>query len=240
MKLLGDHCKRLREARDYSIDRLARESEGLSPSVIHRLESAEGAVTVSTLFRLAQVLSIHPKELWDFDIPVEWLTLEGTGAELIPEHHPSVRKQGFKTLLPVYSLKAAAGYFGRGEEVHREGWIEISSGVQLDSRMFVARAVGNSMLPKIRNGDLLVFRADPVGTRQGKIVLAEYRGPSDPDTGGSYTVKVYHSVKVQDRDGGWRHRQVTLSPLNAEYEPIRLTSDDQDAVRVIAEFLFKV
>ena len=45
------------------------------------------------------------------------------------------------------------------------------------------RAVGRSMEPMIHDGDFLVFRANPVGTRQGKIVLAQYRGPADPETG---------------------------------------------------------
>ncbi len=52
------------------------------------------------------------------------------------------------------------------------------------------------MLPRIHSGDLLVFRADPSGSKQGRVVLAQYRGPADPDTGGSYTVKQYGSSKL--------------------------------------------
>ena len=39
------------------------------------------------------------------------------------------------------------------------------------------------MEPRIHDGDYCVFRAKPEGTRQGKIVLAQYRGPADPETG---------------------------------------------------------
>jgi Clp amino terminal domain, pathogenicity island component/Peptidase S24-like len=105
-------------------------------------------------------------------------------------------EQRFVTLLPVYSLAAAAGYFGAGEHVECEGWVEV--GGTLDENMFVARAVGNSMEQRIHDGDLCVFRARPAGTRQGKILLVRYQGPTDPETGGSYTVKRYHAEKVVD------------------------------------------
>ena len=47
----------------------------------------------------------------------------------------------------------------------------------------------------------MVFRAKPAGTRQGRIVLVQYRGEADPDTGGSYTVKRYSSEKVAAEGG---------------------------------------
>ena len=40
---------------------------------------------------------------------------------------------------------------------------------RLDERMFVCRAVGRSMEPTIRDGDYIVFRAKPTGTRQGGL-----------------------------------------------------------------------
>jgi type III restriction enzyme len=148
-----------------------------------------------------------------------------------------VKREAFRTLLPLYSLKAAAGYFGNGEAVEPEGWVEVQGLGRLDHRMFVCRAVGRSMEPKIQDGDYLVFRADPAGTREGKIVLAQYRGPADPETGGSFTVKRYSSEKEADGEGGWRHTKVTLSPTNPEYSPIILSGDDAGAVEIVAEFL---
>ncbi len=148
-----------------------------------------------------------------------------------------VKREAFKTLLPLYSLKAAAGYFGAGEAVEPEGWIEAEDLGRLDERMFVCRAVGRSMEPRIRDGDYVVFRAKPAGTRQGKIVLAQYRGPADPDTGGSFTVKRYSSEKKSDEEGGWRHTKVTLSPTNPEYAPITLSGRDAGSVEIVAEFV---
>ena len=147
------------------------------------------------------------------------------------------KREVFRTLLPLYTLRAAAGYFGEGEAVEPEGWIEADGVGKLDERMFVCRAVGRSMEPAIRDGDYLVFRANPTGTRQGKVVLAQYRGAADPDTGGAFTVKRYSSEKEGGNESDWRHTKVTLSPTNLEYSPIVLSKDDADFVQVVAEFV---
>jgi len=148
-----------------------------------------------------------------------------------------MKREAFKTLLPLYSLKAAAGYFGSAEAVEPEGWIEANGVGKLDERMFVCRAVGRSMEPTIHDGDYVVFRAKPAGTRQGKIVLVQYRGLADPETGGSFTVKRYSSEKMSSEDGDWRHTRVVLSPTNPEYQPIVLVADDAERVEVIAEMV---
>ena len=157
--------------------------------------------------------------------------------KLISLEAERVRSEAYKTLLPLYSLKAAAGYFGDGEAVEPEGWVESDGIGRLDERMFVCRAVGRSMEPTIGDGDYIVFRAKPVGSRQGKIVLAQYRGQADPETGGSFTVKRYSSKKVTGDDEDWRHAQVTLSPTNPAYAPIVLTPTGDDDVTVLAEFV---
>lgn len=120
-----------------------------------------------------------------------------------------------------------------------EGWAEVK-GRRLDERMFIARAVGRSMEPTIHDGDLCIFRANPEGTRQGKIVLVQYRGIEDPETGGSYAIKKYSSEKAASGDDEWRHSKITLSPLNSEFEPIEVTgnSEENGNIRVIAEFVW--
>lgn len=148
-----------------------------------------------------------------------------------------VKREAFKTLLPLYSLKAAAGYFGGGEAVEKAAWVEVDSIGRLDEQMFVARAVGRSMEPRIRDGDYCVFRAKPEGSREGKIVLVQYRGPADPETGGAYTVKRYSSRVVTESGGGWRHARITLSPLNPDFKPIVLTPESEDDVQVLAEWV---
>lgn len=157
--------------------------------------------------------------------------------EVISLEDARAKRGAFKTYLPVYSLKAAAGYFGAGVSVEPEGWIDASSVGRLDEGMFVARAVGRSMEPRIHDGDYCVFRANPPGSRQGKIVLAQYRGSADPDTGGAFTVKRYRSTKTEARDESWQHAQITLEPLNKEYRPIELAPESEGEINVAAEFI---
>ena len=105
----------------------------------------------------------------------------------LPMDHARASAAAFKTALPLYSLHAAAGYFGAGEAVEQEGWLEVKDIGKLDTKMFVAQVHGRSMEPRINDGDYCVFRSDQVPS-DGDIVLAQYRGPADPETGGAYTV----------------------------------------------------
>ena len=67
---------------------------------------------------------------------------------------------------------------------------------------------------RIPNGFWCLFKASPVGSRQGKVVLIELRDPLDPENGGRYTVKIYHSTKRTTEDS-WEHTSITLKPDSA-------------------------
>lgn len=104
--------------------------------------------------------------------------------------------------------------------------------------LFVAQVVGESMNRRIPNGAFCVFRGPVAGSRQGRVLLVEHRDIADPDTGGSYTVKVYDSSHEVDESGGWRHTEIRLRPDTdaAGYEPIVLR-DQADDLRVVAELV---
>lgn len=150
------------------------------------------------------------------------------------------RAQGVPAV-PVVSLKFAAGSFS-DPQVLEEGateWVELPEWVKPQSGQFVAQVVGESMNKRIPNGAWCLFRANPQGTRNGKIVVVQHRSISDPETGGSYTVKRYRSEKVVDADGGWRHERIDLVPESdvAGFEVIPVQVADADDVAVIAEWL---
>ncbi len=162
----------------------------------------------------------------------------------IEEEEASVRVEAivnenvkYVDFLPLYSLKAACGYFGEGEMVEESGWVRVDSMGRLNRNMFIVRASGNSMEPRIHDGDYCVFRANPAGSREGKIVLVQNHGDYDSDYGGSYTIKQYSSRKTYDDDGGWLHESICLLPLNHDYRPIILDESDMEDFRVIGEFL---
>lgn len=133
--------------------------------------------------------------------------------------------------LPVYSIKAACGYFEDNciiPENEAEGWIDISNYHTKGGKdNFVIRAIGNSMLPKIKDGALCVFKlynVDSGGTRDGDIVLTECPD-KDTDTDCHYTIKKYHSEILEHSDGTREHSKIELIPLNKDYDVIELNND---------------
>lgn len=151
-----------------------------------------------------------------------------------PEVNDEVKYIDF---LPFYSIKAACGYFGEGEMVEELGWIKAEKMGRLNRNMFVVQAVGNSMKPIIQDGDYCVFRANPAGSRQGKIILAEHHNFYDPDYSGSYTIKTYTSKKSFDEDGNWMHEEIVLQPKNLSYSPIIINEEDSDDFCIVGELV---
>lgn len=139
--------------------------------------------------------------------------------------------------IPLYTLRAACGYFDDGEVPEAEGWIDATeNGFTPDSkRHFAIHAKGDSMLPKIKDGDICIFEWYDIcnaGSRNGEIVLTQSR-EYDPEYGGKYTIKRYHSEKVVSEEG-WQHTKVELCPLNPDFDTIELTEDDD--IRTIGIF----
>jgi SOS-response transcriptional repressor LexA len=136
----------------------------------------------------------------------------------------------FKTHLPQYSLRAAAGKFLDNDEISEEGWVEVPANMpHLYPDMFVAEIVGHSMEPVIPDGSFCVFRAGVTGSRAGRLVLAEDRESN------AYAVKRYTSEKVSTEEG-WRHQRIRLESLNPGYPSWDL-EPDEEKYRIIAEFV---
>lgn len=143
---------------------------------------------------------------------------------------------------PVVDLRFAAGAFSdvQALEDGADDWVALPDWVRPQPGLFVAQVVGESMNRRIPNGAWCLFRANPTGTRLGKVVVVQHRNIADPETGGRYTVKLYTSEKVPAGEGGWRHERITLRPDSdrPEFEPIELAAgDDEGGFRVIAEML---
>src|SRR5664280_1497706 len=62
--------------------------------------------------------------------------------------------------------------------------------------LFVAQVLGESMNRRIPSGACCLFQANPRGTRNENVVVAEHRSIQDPELEGRYTIKVYSSSKV--------------------------------------------
>ncbi len=151
---------------------------------------------------------------------------------MLYEDHVRPKVLPFRTHLPVYTCRAAAGRWGDQAEVEPNGWMEAPEGVKLNKDMFVAQVVGRSMEPVIPDGSFCVFRAGVVGSRQGRRVLVENLDESEAG-GQRYTVKRWTSEK-RPADHGWEHARIRLVALNPEFGAWDL--DEDSRCRVIAEF----
>lgn len=151
----------------------------------------------------------------------------------------------FVNCVPLLDLKVAAGGFSPEQIVAGDPgeyeWIALNGKTKPAPGLFVAQVVGESMNRRIPNGAWCVWRLNPTGTKQGRVVLAQHRDIQDPEHGGTYTVKVYESEKVETEDGGWRHSRITLKPHSTDpnFTPIVLEMDDleEGELEIVAELV---
>lgn len=122
----------------------------------------------------------------------------------------------FVHYLPLYSVRAVCGYFEISEQPEAEGWVDVSSlPFKPNEDMFIVHAKGDSMLPKIKDGDLCVFERYQGGSREGEIVLSQANEYFN-EYGGKYTIKKYHSEKMVNEEGVEVHSKIELQPLNTK------------------------
>ncbi len=116
-------------------------------------------------------------------------------------------------------------------------WVQLPEHINTTQGMFVTRVVGESMNKRIINGSWCLFKANPGGSRNGKIVLVQHRDIEDPDHGGTYTVKTYHSEKIEG-DGVLVNQRIVLKPeTNAYGYPPIVVEDSGEELVVVGEFL---
>lgn len=82
----------------------------------------------------------------------------------------------------------------------------------------------------------MCFKANVVGSRNNKVVLAQHNNQIDSENQGSYSIKKYTSAKSFDSETGeWQHEKIILKPLNPNYKQIII--EKEDGLLVVAEFI---
>jgi uncharacterized protein len=154
---------------------------------------------------------------------------------------PQGEMKPYLNALPVIDLKFAAGAFGDSQvfDPSDAQWVAIPDGVKPEQGLFIAQVIGESMNRRIPNGTWCVFRANPAGSKQGKVVVAQHRSIHDVDLGGSYTVKVYQSEKAVGDDGAWHHGRIVLKPdtNSPGYAPIVIEGEELEGLAIVAEVI---
>jgi len=233
LKALGENCRKYRHQKGYSIDRLAKESEQLSPATIDRLERGLADSQILVLYRYAEVLGIPLIDLFSFVQNIS----KHTDARIIPFEDGARPPASY---VPVYPLTVAAGIFSTSEEaqgVQPVGWID--AGIRANTQDYFATFVtGDSMKPRIENGSLCLFKKYSGGTRQDRIYLIQARGLKNPETGESFVVKKYSRQTTRPSTTDSDSTVVIhLLSENPKYEPIVLSAVSDDDVQTLAEFI---
>lgn len=140
--------------------------------------------------------------------------------------------------VPLYSLEAAAGPFIPQQRPELMKWVKLPLPYRPGKGLFVCRVVGESMNRVIPNGSWCLFKQATQGSREGKIVLVEQYDIQDPDFGSGFTIKEYHSTKIQAEDG-WQHDSIELRPLSDDdsYSSIILSADQLQGLRLVGELV---
>lgn len=143
--------------------------------------------------------------------------------------------------VPLIDLKFAAGVFSDTQAIEQGefAWVTLPDIFGPQRGLFVAQVVGESMNRRIPNGAWCLFRMNPVGTRQGKVVVAQHRTIHDPDLGGSYTVKLHRSEKNVAPNGEWTHTRITLKPDSTDptYKDLEFGPETVEGLSIVAELI---
>lgn len=237
-------CARMLEHWPASLEREDREVlKAIASELEQRTETEPGNALLEEFENsFSHLLRLSPRES---------ITLQRPDRELsaLFKRHVSARAPSredaatvipFRTHLPFYSMRIAAGVFDGDREVDAAAWVPAPEGLRPEERLFVARITGKSMEPRIPDGSFCLFRMNPQGSREGKLVLAQQFGASQ--SGGAFSIKKYHSEKAPQRPAGeddfgdteWRHSRVRLISLNPLYPSWDLAEDE---CRILAELV---
>ena len=94
----------------------------------------------------------------------------------------------FFNSVPLYDISVAAGAFSELQQTSDFEWVELPKPYKPSQDYFVCKVKGESMNKVIPNGAWCLFRKDPGGSREGKIVLVEHSNIQDNDFGSGYTI----------------------------------------------------
>lgn len=235
LKKFGDKCRKLRLQKGYSIDRLSKESQQLSTASIDRLEKGTADSQILVLYRYAETLGLSLPDLFSYlkDEP----NIKND-ARIIPYEEDLNPPSSY---IPVYPIKVAAGIFsseGIYGDTNPLGWIDIHL-KSPSSDYFAAFVYGESMQPRISDGDLCLFRRYSGGSRQGKVFLLQARSLHDSETGEAFVVKKYirQTPPKSSADLSGSESVIHLISENPRFSPIILYGLKDEEIQTIAEFI---
>lgn len=188
---VGDRIRQRREEKGLTQDALA-EKLSMNKSTVTRYESgAIEKIKLPVLEKLAEAL----------DVKLSWLTGESDSAEASVLHSKSVK-------IPVLGYVPAGVPVTAVEDVL--DYEEISAGMAETGEFFALRIKGDSMEPRMTNGDVVIVRQQS-SVENGEIAVVL--------VGDESTVKKFYRTPAG----------VKLVATNPVYDPFFFTPDEVDS-----------
>ncbi len=204
---IGDRIKEARLKKGLSQSELAKQIGYQTKGAISRIENNSNAFPIEKLPQFAKALNVSESYLLGLD----------EDPDLLPE---TITLSGANVEYPVLA-EIKAGYDGVAVEVNSGDTItiprEFIKGDPQD--YFVIKAKGDSMYPKIADGDfVLVRRQDSVDS--GRIAVIIYNSDDA-------TIKRVNYVAGEN----W----LELEPFNRLYAPMRISGSDVSLCKILGQ-----
>jgi superfamily II DNA or RNA helicase/HKD family nuclease len=147
-------------------------------------------------------------------------------------------EQSIRNPIPLYDFYAAAGTFSEMQSEKDFTLIEGPENYNPNNEYFACKIIGESMNRVIPNDSICLFKTYNGGSRNGKILLIEYRDIQDQDFNSAFTIKTYTSEK-NIMEESWEHTSIILRPnsYDSSYQNIILTEENSKGMRVVGEFV---
>ena len=190
------------------------EQVSLSPGTISRYANGKMAPKIPTLYALAAIFRVSPMWLMGYDV-------DKFEANTTLKNSPEPESVAIVTFPVVGSIAAGYGTLAVEEYTGDYEYIPASDICGDPNNYFVLRVDGDSMYPKLLNGDrVLVRRTRTVDS--GKIAVVLYDGEKA-------TVKKVNYIYGEN----W----LELIPINPEYQTKRIECIDLEQCLVLGEVI---
>lgn len=237
------------ENRGYAVARLeaavAHDLYGLSRKALERILNTFPVVEKSDRnrfgeFRTKQRVLAEYDRLVGVSVPTEGKAepeekVVPAGAEFLIVEHPS-EEEKFNTVVPLRSLRPAAGTFGEHQHPEMDGWVTVPGEAGLSKHYFVAPIEGESMEPRIPNGAYCLFRRPVLQPDSGDILLVQLHDDDAPEQGGQYAIKRFQRREPAGHDA---ERDIVgiLESLNPDVPDRHVEADEGSRMQPVAQFV---
>ena len=228
---LGKQIRLARKARALGTEALALQT-GMAAQNVRAIEAGQRNVTVATLLRLANALGVPVAALLPADdapppqlpplLPLAPLRALGWQVERDPD-----RPKGH-SWIPALDAAVQAGPVADWKAAEVLGWVQPPQPFRSTDGLFALRVWGDSMLPKVADGEWVLCRAPAQPPLLGKILVVGHEAGEH-----GWQLKRLAALQVGDDDAV----VATLTSLNRAFAPLHLTVREETELLVAAEWI---